>query len=110
MKVNKKKALLESQLPKEVTILGQKVKVVVTALKGLHGDFNGETLVIRINQNATIESAQSTLFHEMLHACLKISGLGELLNEKLEEGIVSMLEIALRPFIILQKETNDELN
>ena len=104
VRINAKKALLESELPNEVTILGQKVKVVVTALKGLHGDFNSDNMTIKINQNASVEAAKSTLFHECLHACLKISGLGELLNEKLEEGIVSMLEIAMLNFISFRKD------
>jgi hypothetical protein len=100
MTINKKKSLtakqkkedLQAVLPKSITVLGKQFEVIVTNLKGLHGDCDATKGVIRIHQNCTIEVARSTLFHEAIHAALDVSGQGEMLREDQEEALVRMLE------------------
>jgi hypothetical protein len=42
----------------------------------------------------------STLWHEVLHSALEISGTNKLINEKTEEAIVSALEAALKDYVV----------
>lgn len=94
MSNNTKKLKLESSLPSVVTIFGKDFKVSITALKGLLGDCDTDSKVIRIHQNQTKNDALNTLFHEMLHAAFGISGIREILKEDQEEAIVRMIEHA----------------
>lgn len=105
---NKKKLELELQLPKTIMIFGKEFKVIVTSLKGLHGDCNIGNLTIRIHQNLTKEEALSTLFHEAIHASLGISGLNEMLTENQEEAIVRMLEHAFADIVDITKLSKEQ--
>lgn len=99
----KKRAELAASLPKSVSILGRTIKVTVTNLKGLHGDFSIDKSLIRIHQAVPAASAKDTLFHECLHAALAISGHNELMSEGQEEGLVRMLEHAFSQIVDVDK-------
>lgn len=107
-RVNKKKLELESQLPKSITILGKEFKIVVTSLKGLHGDCNVSDKLIRIHQNLTKDEALSTLFHEAIHGALGISALNEMLSENLEEAIVRLIENAFADIVDITKLSKEQ--
>lgn len=90
-------------LPKSVTVMGQKFKLF------WNHEFEdseqwGETDVlnrtIRIGSKCdTAEKRASTLFHELSHAAIGVAGLEHTLGEKLEEAVVSGLENALFPLL-----------
>lgn len=107
-RLNKNKQLLQSELPSSVSILGRELKVTVTNLKGLHGDFSLDKSLIRIHQSVPVESAKDTLFHEMIHAALAISGHNEMLTEGQEEAIVRMMEHAFSGYFDIKKSTIDK--
>jgi Zn-dependent peptidase ImmA (M78 family) len=88
-----------------IQILGHVIEVQRIPLEDLHGFYSSEDKLIVINSNYPIESQQQTLFHEILHASLFISGTKFLLDNKQEEAIVRALESALYPiFLDLQQE------
>ena len=84
-----------------INILGVKVKIKYTnkvLYDGddlLHGSFCADNMTIHVSTTGDEKSIKSILYHECLHAALAISGVGNLLNLKTEEAIVSMLESAL---------------
>lgn len=101
--MSKKKQELIDFLPKSITIFGREIKITVTNLKGLHGDFQIDKNLIRIHQSVPLESAKHTLFHEALHAAFAISGHNETLAENQEEAIVRMIEHAFCHIVDIDK-------
>ncbi len=101
---NKKEILIKA-IPSEITVFGRKLKVTITNLKGLHGDFNIDKNLIRLHQNQTVEEARATLFHEALHAAFALSGHGEMLKDNQEESLIRMLEHAFFHIIDVNKLT-----
>jgi Zn-dependent peptidase ImmA (M78 family) len=101
----KKREALQADLPNKITVLGRAFEVVITNLKGLHGDCNLDKNVIRIHQNCTPEQARVTLFHEAVHAALAVSGHNEMLKENQEEALVRMMEHAFNSCIDINKLT-----
>lgn len=89
-----RKENLQNQLPAEIIVLGKTFKVNVSNLKGLYGDCDTHSKVIRIHQGLDINQARITLFHEAIHASFAISGHSYCLSDEQEEGIVRMLEHA----------------
>lgn len=98
-----KREELQASLPRKVEIFGKEFDIVITNLKGLHGDCDTAKGVIRIHQNCSIESARSTLFHEAIHAALAVSGQNEMLREDQEEALVRMLEHAFYRIVNVDK-------
>lgn len=103
-----KKLALAAQLPSSVSIFGREIKVLVTTLKGLHGDFTADTNTIRIHQTSDIYAARATLFHEAIHAALTISGQNEMMKEDQEEGLVRCLEHAFMHIVDIDKLALDK--
>ena len=102
-----KKAALQAVLPAAINVLGKTFTVQVTSLKGLHGDCNPDTGVIRIHQNLTPETAQMTLFHEAVHAAFAQSGQNEMLKEGQEEALVRMIENSFYHIVNVSKLSVD---
>lgn len=98
-----KKQELTAKLPTAINIFGREFQIVITNLKGLHGDCDAQKNVIRIHQNCTPEQARSTLFHEAVHAALAVSGHNEMLKEDQEEAIVRMFEHAFYHIVDVDK-------
>lgn len=103
MTAKQKREVIQKALPNKISILGKEFKVVVTALKGLHGDCDVDKRVIRIHQNSTVESARETLFHESLHAAFAVSGLKEIITDEQEEAIVRMIEHSIYHIVDVDK-------
>lgn len=84
------------KLPKHVMICG--VKILIKQVKksnGLYGHFDPATKAIYINLTLcdSEEEQRLTLFHEMCHAVLHLTGQSFTINnEDVEEGIVRALE------------------
>lgn len=90
----------KQQLPKTIKILGRNFEINYKPnLKEedgnyLYGETFGRDLRIDINSSISLQMQKDTLFHEAIHAALEVSGLTGLLDDKLEEAIVTCLEHA----------------
>ena len=88
MKKKKPPQLKQSDLPRSVKILGQVFTVELVKDLGEDGEHFGETQgddrKILINKEQSLISAHRTLYHECIHAALHITGLNQLLSDKLE--------------------------
>ncbi len=101
-------------LPKSVMILGHKIPVVVKDLgSGLHGqsfwqDIDDKGPLIEINSRIQDQAqADRTLFHEMTHIVLGITGWAAKLSKEdsddsEEEGIVVALEELWRAWVSIR--------
>jgi Zn-dependent peptidase ImmA (M78 family) len=65
---------------------------------------NPELREIYINKEYSIEEQRSTLFHEILHACLYEGGVTNVLTTMQEEAVVCCLENGLYPQVGLRKQ------
>ena len=84
----------------KIKILGKDIEVKEVHLKGLHGDFDGDKMLIRVHKGLSPENRQLTIKHELFHSALFISGVNELLTVELEEAIVRCLEHSLAEYIV----------
>lgn len=93
------------KLPSTVYPAGIPFKVVEDKLdEDEHGEMIGEMRTIRISSEKSHQSTKwDTLLHEYLHAILYVSGLSQVLDEKMEEGIVITMECHLKHLIDLEK-------
>jgi hypothetical protein len=87
--------------PRVVTVLGTKIQVrtfrhLILDGHDLLGRFQSDKMQISLLKR---EDWRSTLFHEMIHAALFLSGAGEGLTYTKEESIVQCLEYALFQFV-----------
>jgi len=69
-----------------------------------YGECDGPAHKIKIKKSLTNEQKRLTVFHEILHAALYISGQSELLTEQQEEAIVVALENGLSQLYNLKEE------
>ena len=81
-------------------ILGVEIEVVLTPLDDLLGDYSGGK--IRIDPKHPEDDKLVTLWHEMTHALLDITGHSYGLTEKHEEALVRALE-NMMPFVDKKK-------
>ncbi len=87
-------------MPKYIIVFGRKIKIkYCDSLDGLHGDFNPDKLLIRIDSTNSEKEQRITLLHEVLHASLALGGVSELLSPELEEAIVRNLEYGVFPLV-----------
>lgn len=84
--------MTKSKFPASVSILGKKVAITYKPLKNLFGNYDINTKTINIDSNLSDRDTKSTLFHEMIHACIDISGQSEHLTEAQIEGVVISIE------------------
>lgn len=94
----------QSRRKRFILILGVKVKIrylsnlmCETEDEPLDGAFCAQTMTIFISTKSDIHS---TLLHECGHAALAISGVNQMLTNKVEESIVCALESALKDYFV----------
>jgi hypothetical protein len=97
---------VKPKAPKHIMILGYKFTVVLAT------DFDTETwgesdalarsIRVCATKNKTQAQVDMTLLHEVLHMILSVSGVSNLLNNQLEEGLVVSLENGLAPLVKLR--------
>ncbi|MES3012648.1 MAG: hypothetical protein V4750_02825 [Pseudomonadota bacterium] len=86
--------------------MGPAVKIPVRYVRALEaeafGTFCPEDLVIRVSKARNLSSKQvwETVWHELAHAALWVSGWGRALTDEQEEGVVTALEFAIAPFMV----------
>lgn len=90
--------------PKSLKILGHTVKIsYVKQLSSddedLLGEFTTNPYRITVVDN---DAWQSTLLHELTHACLRISGCAELIDPAVDEAITQAVESGLGQLYILK--------
>lgn len=95
---------------KEVTVLGQRFQVkyvtkdtIKYKVDGAHGDLyyghmDPVTRCIYINRDLRGDQLKRVILHEMAHAYLRLAGLNEFMQYKLEEAICTILENQLDLF------------
>ena len=92
---------------KEVTILGQKIKIkrqsTVALSKGedstTHGYYSGTERTIYIATEQTGDAYRRILLHEIMHAFLGVGGISAAMeNHNLEEGICDLAESFIHLF------------
>lgn len=84
--------------PQSVSIGGKVISIQQVEMED-YGSFNPNDLTIKIKSNLSDEMFFSTLNHEISHCGFFLSGLSELLDEKMEEAIVLMLENIVFPHV-----------
>lgn len=91
------------KLPSSINLLGHWVKIkYVHDIPGsqdeyVHGNFILETNTINI-RITNADDMYKTLVHECFHAMLAYSGLGQVLDEKTEEGLCCLSEYFTKLF------------
>lgn len=89
-----------SYKPKQITIGGQKYKVVYQKNLEDFGSLDVDKKLITLRENLSTKERLDTLLHEAFHACLAISGLSYLLDdENKEEAFVRAFDGLLLPVI-----------
>lgn len=83
--------------PKQLTILGRRVKLQFTDLEdGDFGQFTELPHTIKIQSGLAAETVQSVLIHEMVHAALAIAGIANYsISNEAEESICTVMETAV---------------
>lgn len=80
------------RVPKTLTVLGKKLQINRVALEDCHGAYKHDSGVIELDTALPDDKVWPILFHELVHACLTISGVAELMDIKLEEAICRSME------------------
>lgn len=94
-------SVIRRRRPKHVTI-GEtvfQVEYLKRVRLGIEGEIRFHERLIRVTDNA---QWFETLFHEMLHASLYISGTAKKLSAKQEEAMVLAIEELLAPLLRLR--------
>lgn len=95
------------RVPVQISVGGKLVKITYPDTVPGHsesdpdcwGDTTSDGLEIRISRSRhkTEREVFSTIFHEVLHSTLTISGICHMLGDKLEESVVTGTENAIAP-------------
>ena len=89
-----------SYKPKQITIGGQKYKIVYQKNLEDFGNVDVDKNIITIRDSLQPQERLDTILHEAFHACLAISGLSYLLDdENKEEAFVRAFDGLLLPVI-----------
>ena len=98
--------------PKSVKLLGHTIKIDYTDTMdpGEYGESVGTKRMIKINTAMPEDAFQSTLFHELCHMAIYLTGWTETLRKldgkdaegAIEEGLVLALENSLSPIYKLK--------
>lgn len=96
---------MPKSLPKTVIVGGTEFSVEL--VKTLEHDELGTCDVIarkiKICSNQSLKEREKTLFHETVHAALRLGGIAEILKEDAEEAVCWNLESLLWPILEFKK-------
>jgi Zn-dependent peptidase ImmA (M78 family) len=93
------KKVVGPKIPASIQISGHDFAIETSELEEMYGDCDVQQRKIRINSAKSLEKQWETLFHEVIHAILGISGHSELLKEDGEEALTRLLEHQLWPLV-----------
>ncbi len=86
--------------PRQITIGGQKYRIVYKKNLEDFGTVDVDKKIITIRGNLSDNEKLDTILHEAFHACLALSGLSYLINdEDKEEALVRAFDSLLLPVI-----------
>ena len=89
-----------SYKPRQITIGGQKYKIVYKKKLEDFGNIDVDKKIITIRESLSDNDKLDTILHEAFHACLALSGLSYLLDdENKEEALVRAFDSLLLPVI-----------
>ncbi|MAP55908.1 MAG: hypothetical protein CL605_13495 [Altibacter sp.] len=89
-----------SYKPRQITIGGQKYRIVYKKDLDDFGNLDVDKKIITIRENLNNKDRLDTLLHEAFHACLALSGLSYLIDdENKEEALVRAFDSLLLPVI-----------
>lgn len=78
-----------------ITVLGRTYAIQYVDLDDTYGEHDQVDKVIRIHHSLSEEDRRATVVHEVIHAILFESGLGQLLDGDLEEALCRAIEHGL---------------
>jgi len=81
----------EFKAPKSITVGGRRIKVLLDDDIDEHGLYSHDSRKIFIDP--TKDEPNASLLHEACHAALAVSGLSEVLGDKLEEAVCRAVEL-----------------
>ena len=83
-----------------IYVLGVPFTIEYTDLEKdvVYGDCEPLSQTIRIDNTIPLDQQQKVLAHELTHAALRISGLNELIDDKIEEAICVLMETAYKVY------------
>ena len=102
-------------IPDTISVMGQRVKIVVkdelTDSDGseLYGHIDKDKMVIELSKKQTSQQMVRTLLHEVIHCCLFIGGLSEILSKRQEEAVCRCLEHGLGPLVNLRPKRSQRV-
>jgi hypothetical protein len=85
------------KLPDSLTIGGHDIKVRVGKLRNAHAEYDTSTYTITVDPETDPNKVEMYLFHEIVHACMHISGVEHVIDLKTEEAIAWSLQHLLFP-------------
>lgn len=90
-------------VPRTIQIAGKKIKISFDADDANWGEYSYDDYNIKLRKeictNQNLSKLGTTIFHEVVHCILGVSGLNEIMDERQEEGIVRALENHLYPLL-----------
>ena len=94
-------------IPKKLMVLGIETPIEIIKMKNF-GEWDGNEEKIQLNNANNDQHFKRTLLHEIFHAALAYSGLGETLDEKQEEALCRLVETTYHPIIDFKFEVNGQ--
>lgn len=93
----------EIKPPRSVKVLGKRIKIKIKELEDSdHGGYSHDDKTIYLSDDEDqMKDRWATLLHEMVHACLTISGVSEVLGIDREEAVCRAIE-NLAPLLTLR--------
>ena len=90
----------DNQVPEFFLVGGHRIEVDVDPKMGdlLHGSYLNKKIKI----NPFMDEIEQTIFHELLHAALDISGQNEHLEDNQEEAIIKAIEMMIGHLITVK--------
>lgn len=92
-----------TEIPETIDILGTSFRIILDAEmdKLEYGETQSKDYTIKLNP-LHYNERKLTILHECIHAAFGVSGLCEILDEKMEEAIAVCIENALAPYFVVK--------
>lgn len=85
------------KLPECLQVGGHTIKVKTGKLKKAYAEYDTSSYTITVDPETDPAKVEMYLFHELVHACMHISGVEQVLDIKQEEAICWSLQHMLFP-------------
>ena len=92
------------KLPESVNVGGHEIRVKVEKLKSAHAEYDPDKYQITVDPETDPNRVEMYFFHELVHACMHISGIENVIDIKTEEAICWALQHHLFPLYQRKKK------